>query len=158
MRYMIRRRPSPALVVAVVALVAALAGTAIAGPGASTSAKAVTKAKVKKIAKKQVNKALPLGAADIGPAAVLAGQLGQINERSQTFTINSGQSVAQTVSCQTGEKVISGGGRFNTEPLANIAFTQYDYRVDNGWRAGGANGTGANQQYTVYAYCLQASP
>jgi hypothetical protein len=151
-------RPSPAILVAVIALVAALAGTAIAGPGASTSAKAVTKAKVKTIAKKQVNKVLPLGAADIGPAAVLANQLGQINERSQTFTINAGQSVAQTVSCQTGEKVISGGGRWNTEPLADIAFTQYDYRVDNGWRAGGANGTGANQQYTVYAYCLQASP
>jgi len=50
-------RPSPAIIVAVVALVAALAGTAIADPVASTSA--INKKKVKKIAKKQINKLAP---------------------------------------------------------------------------------------------------
>jgi hypothetical protein len=49
-----RRRPSPAMIVAVVALSAALAGTAIAGPDAITSA--ITKSKVKKIAAKQAKK------------------------------------------------------------------------------------------------------
>ena len=44
-------RPSPAIVVAVLALVAALAGTALAGPNATTSA--ISKKKAKKIAKKQ---------------------------------------------------------------------------------------------------------
>ena len=48
------RMPSPAILVAVVALVAALAGTAVAGPDAGTSA--ITKKKVKKIATKQANK------------------------------------------------------------------------------------------------------
>jgi hypothetical protein len=47
-------RPSPALVVAVIALTAAFAGTAIAGPDAITSA--LNKAKVKQIAKKQGKK------------------------------------------------------------------------------------------------------
>jgi hypothetical protein len=49
-------RPSPAIVVAVLALVAAVAGTAVAGDGASTS---VSKKKTKQIAKKQVNKLAP---------------------------------------------------------------------------------------------------
>ena len=54
-----QRRPSPAIVVAVLALVAALAGTAVAGPDATISAKKVTKKKVKKISNKQIDKRLP---------------------------------------------------------------------------------------------------
>jgi hypothetical protein len=53
MRRIIRSRPSPTMLVAVLALVAALAGTAVAGPTATTS---VSKKKVKKIAKKQAIK------------------------------------------------------------------------------------------------------
>jgi hypothetical protein len=49
-----RVRPSPALIVAVLALVVALAGTAMAAPDLAT--KKVTKSKVKKISKKQANK------------------------------------------------------------------------------------------------------
>ena len=45
-------QPSPAIVVAVLALVAALAGTAIAGPDASTSA--LSKKKVKQLIEKEV--------------------------------------------------------------------------------------------------------
>jgi hypothetical protein len=51
------RKPSPAILVAVLALVAALAGTAVAGPDASTSA--ITKKKVASIATKQINKLAP---------------------------------------------------------------------------------------------------
>jgi hypothetical protein len=50
-------RPLSAIIVALAALVAALAGTAIAGPGATTSA--LTKSKVKKIATRQINKLAP---------------------------------------------------------------------------------------------------
>jgi len=50
-------RPSPAIVIAALALVAALAGTALAGPDATTSE--LTKSKVKKIATKQINKLAP---------------------------------------------------------------------------------------------------
>ena len=53
MRPITRSRPSPAIVVAILALVAGLAGTAVAGPDASTS---VNKKKTKKIAKKQAKK------------------------------------------------------------------------------------------------------
>jgi hypothetical protein len=50
-------RPSPATIVAVLALVAALAGTAIAGPDATISA--LTRSKVKKIANKRINQLAP---------------------------------------------------------------------------------------------------
>ena len=50
-------RPSPVFILAVLALVAAFAGTAIAGPDAISNK--VTKSKVKTIAKKQINKAAP---------------------------------------------------------------------------------------------------
>lgn len=64
-------RPSPAIVVAVIALVAALAGTAIAAdPLATTSAKKPTKKEVKKIADKRIDKRLPVGTEDIGDGAV----------------------------------------------------------------------------------------
>jgi hypothetical protein len=65
-------RPSPAIVIAVLALIAALTGTAVAGPDASSSA--VNKKKVKKIARKQANKQinarLPFGTDDIADGAV----------------------------------------------------------------------------------------
>ena len=57
-----RSRPtaSQALVVALIALVFAAAGTAVAGP--SSVERALTKAKVKTIARKQANKAVAAGA------------------------------------------------------------------------------------------------
>jgi hypothetical protein len=54
MRLISRPRPSPAMIVAALALTLALAGTAIAAPDIAT--RAVTKSKVKKIAKKQAKK------------------------------------------------------------------------------------------------------
>ena len=56
MRLSSHRGPSPALIVAAIALIFAIAGTAIAGPDAISNK--ITKAKVKKIAKKQANKVL----------------------------------------------------------------------------------------------------
>jgi hypothetical protein len=70
-------RPSPAMVVAVLALVAALAGTAVAGPDASSSA--INKKKVKKIATKQAAKQidaqLPWRTEDIADGAVTGAKL-----------------------------------------------------------------------------------
>jgi hypothetical protein len=68
------RRVSPALVVSVIALVAAVAGTAVAEQ-ASISAKAVTKKKAKSIANKEIDKRLPLGTEDLADAAVTEGKL-----------------------------------------------------------------------------------
>jgi hypothetical protein len=64
MRRIKNSRSSPAIVVAVLALVAALAGTAIAAPGASTSK--VTKKKVNKL----IDKRFPVGTSGISDNAV----------------------------------------------------------------------------------------
>jgi hypothetical protein len=53
MNHVTRGRTSPALIVAILALVAAVAGTAVAGPGAVSSK--ITKKKVTKIADKEIN-------------------------------------------------------------------------------------------------------
>jgi hypothetical protein len=69
-RRIIHSRQSPAIIVAVLALIAALAGTAVAGPGADTSA--FTKAKSKKVANKQITKRAPtlhVASADVAGTA-----------------------------------------------------------------------------------------
>ena len=66
-------RPSPAIIVAVVALIAAVGGTALAGQVAITSK--ISKKKVKKIANKQIDKRLPLGTEDIADGAVNAAKV-----------------------------------------------------------------------------------
>jgi hypothetical protein len=61
-------RPSPAIVIAVLALVAALAGTAVGGPNATTAAKKLNKKEkkqVKKIFNKQFDNQLPLTGEEI---------------------------------------------------------------------------------------------
>lgn len=104
-------RRSPAAIVAVLALVAALAGTAVAGPDASTSA--VNGKKVKRIAKrqavKQINKLAPglsvasaktAGAADSAKTASNATTAGSVDGLSAAridYRIPSGPSAERTI-------------------------------------------------------------
>jgi hypothetical protein len=159
--------PSPALVVAVVALVAALAGSAVAAsPLVTSSAKPVTKKKVKKIAKKvakkQAKKAVnafeeekfPIGASDL--AAII--------ERSESESIGPSPggvitTETATADCQTGERVISGG--WSTELQIAGATTDKaalifeDQRSDNGWEASAGNlSSTETNELTAHAYCL----
>ncbi len=62
-------RPSPAILVAVIALVAALGGSAVAEV-ATTSLSKKEKKQTKKIAKKQVNKKLPIESKNLADGAV----------------------------------------------------------------------------------------
>ena len=91
------KRPSPAMFVAVVALSFALAGTAIAGPDALT--RAVSKSKVKKIAKKQANKQITKRAPTLSVAhaetASSADSFGGMTAtRIEPFTLTNGGSEA----------------------------------------------------------------
>jgi hypothetical protein len=143
MKRISRSRPSPAIIVAVVALVAALAGTAVAGPDASTSA--LNRAKVKNIAKKQANKAvnaaLPVTGAD----------LGVVTTRTQTQTVNSGQRASTTVNCLPGERVLSGG--FITDVDVGVV-VEHDRKQGEGWFVQVFNFSGTNQTFTAEANCL----
>ena len=98
-----RRQPSVALIVAAVALVAALAGTAIAGPNGAMEK--IDRKKVKAIAAKQVNKLAP-GIADRRIDARAPGLAAASAATAQTFdpdaTLRSGDTL-------TGVWAVSGG-------------------------------------------------
>jgi len=139
-RRLSQSRPSPALVVAIVALVAAVAGTAIAQE-ATTSAKPVTKKKVKKIARKQINKLAPgLSVANADNAtnatnaenaqtAENANQLGGVPAAAhlRNVEIVTAQSASNsnnksvTATCPAGKRLVGGGARERVGFLANSA-------------------------------------
>jgi hypothetical protein len=146
MKRISRSRPSPAIIVAVVALVAALAGTAVAEE-ATTSADEVTKQKVKKIAKTQAKKLVE------GAFPITGVDFGVVNTRTQTGTVNSGQSASTTVNCLPGERVLSGG--FITDVQNNDVVIEQDRKQGEGWFSQVVNFSGSNQTFTVEAYCLE---
>jgi hypothetical protein len=177
-------RQSPAIVVAALALVAAVGGTAIAGPGASTSA--ITKQKVKKVAKKQakkqVNKKFPVTTANIADGAVTNGKLaagavtasklGALTVRLSNAEIvpadgapGNGLSQARSteVSCNAGETALGGGVR-EVEPEqdgAQAGLTVYSERyltnasgTPTGIRARVGNDFPNDITFRVEALCL----
>ena len=163
-----RRLPSAGIVIAVVALVAALTGTAIAGPDALTS---VSQNKTKKIAnkqaKKQINKQTPWSGDDIATdaisssklsdEAVKADELGEITTKTNQTTIAEDTNGTASVSCDNGEKVLSGG--WEGPPVSNntLLLPYSDKMSNNGWTASAFNAGNAPAQLTVYAYCLEES-
>jgi hypothetical protein len=147
-----RSRPSPALVVGVLALVAALAGTAVAAdPVATTS---VSKKKTKKIARNQAIKQIDLAFDEAFPVG--GDELGAIDEHSQTTTIAANTTGTAEATCDDpGERVISGGWRDNA-PATNVslAVPYEDHRTANGWRAS-AIALGTDRTITAFAYCIE---
>jgi hypothetical protein len=153
--------PSPALVVAVVALVAALAGTAVAADPLAKRGTTVTKQKVKRIAKKVakkqvkkgINKKFPIGASD----------LAAIDEHSDSENLPPGTASGvftdetATANCDSNEQVISGGWstEFEDDGVTKLAFPVSDKRSNNGWEASAVNlSSTETNELTVFAYCL----
>lgn len=154
-----RARPSPALVVGVIALVAALAGTAVAEQ-ATISAKPVTKKKAKKIAKKEIKKAAP--GLSVGSALALD-ELEYI--RSGRVTVPDGQSARATANCPDGKVATGGGGAFAGAAGVNIqrsfpsngnsfeaGYTAWEFQVRN------ASGTAHNIRAYVICANVEATP
>ncbi|MGB2852189.1 MAG: hypothetical protein WBC01_11035 [Solirubrobacterales bacterium] len=170
-------KPSPALLVAVVALVAALAGTAIGGV-AVTSLNKKDKKQVTKIArkqaKKQVNGKLPLGTEDIADGAVTSGKLadGAVNvvmRQGATVLIAKESFGSATASCKPGERA-TGGGVYNESSVFSMSVTS-SYPTPNpttppatgngkaptGWRVWVANRTPSLDPQPVSAYVICVS-
>jgi hypothetical protein len=151
MKQMRFSRPSPAYAVSIMALVAALAGTAIAADSARTPM--ISKSKTKDIARNQANKAVDNFAEDTLPIG--AGDLDEIDEHSQTVNIPVNTNGTAEVSCDSQEQVISGGWRDNAPPTASdLALVYEDHRTSNGWRAS-VRAFGSARTITVFAYCLE---
>ena len=120
-------RPSPALVISLVALFVALAGGAYAATKIDTS--------------------------DIKKAAVTGKKLAKvgITEVEETTTATVSPSITATAECPSGSTVISGG--FRGQPTGNV-FAERDQRDGNGWRADGF-ASAPGDTITAYAYCLE---
>ena len=185
MRKLLLRRPSPALVIACLALGAALGGTGYAtvlqvprnsvGPAqlkasAVTTGKlapnAVTSAKVRNRSLLRVDfaagqlRAGPAGppgpAGPAGPAGPPG--LSGVERVETTSASNSVPSKTAFIACPTGKRLLGGGARLNPV-LAQVALQQSYPDNDNVYRASAREivGTLGNWSLTVFAVCANAS-
>lgn len=157
------RRPSPAMIVAIAALIVALGGTAVAGgvlnkkkvnniitnraPGLSVaSAKSADTAKTVSDA--------AITAAKLAADSVIGSKLGTIVERDAVSgVIASPGSGSVSVQCAAGEQFLSGGNDGFTVDGYQVVASRF--QAPNGWIVFLQNNTGANRTVTAHVYCLQ---
>jgi hypothetical protein len=143
MRKFISRRSSPAIIIAIVALIAALAGTAVAGGGF------LPKTKFQNY-KKNNN------------AAVSTKVAGPITYVNATQSVNTNTGVATngvniTAPCPAGQHAVGGGVKPNVSSQTTGLFITATYPRATGWTANVFAGTGAPpgtpENITVTAVC-----
>lgn len=182
MRRISLRRPSPALVIACIALGIALGGTGYATvlqvpknsvgtaqlkSSAVTNKKlapnAVTSAKVQNRSLLRADFAtgqLPAGpAGPTGPAGPAGPPgLSGVERIESTSATNSTSSRAATITCPAGKRLVGGGARLNPI-LPQVALQQSFPDNDNVYRAAAREivSTGSNWSLTVFAVCATPS-
>ena len=149
----VRKPPSPALVVALLALFVSLSGTAVAAgvvPLAKRSL-AADKAKVADNAKKMEGQSaaglLQKAAQMPGPASSAAG-LVSIKQATDSLNPKSGRELV--IGCDGGKKILSGGYSTNGDVLG------FDSRPvsDTSWSIYLGNGGDSAAAVTLYAVCV----
>jgi hypothetical protein len=157
-----RAKPSPALLISLIALFVAL------GSGAYAASKVGTKdikngaVTGKKLAKNSVKSSKTkdggLKGRDLKDGAITATKLGEIVEVSDSTTVDTLGLASISVPCPTGTRVLSGGFDTNSNP-ANQGLAAESRRVGNGWEVtafgNAADGLLVGNTVTVYAYCLE---
>jgi hypothetical protein len=149
----VRKRPSAALVVALLALFVSLSGTAVAAGVVPLAKRALSadKAKVADNARKLEGKTaaalLQQAAQTPGPASSAAG-LVTIKQAADSLAPASGREYV--IGCDGGKKVVSGGYSTNGEVLG------WDSRPisDSAWGIYLGNGGDAAASVTLYAVCI----
>jgi hypothetical protein len=149
----VRKRPSPALVVALLALFISLSGTAVAAGVVPLAKRALNadKAKVADNARKLEGQAaaalLQRAAQTPGPASSAAG-LVSIKQATDSLNPKSGRELV--IACDGGKKVLSGGYSTNGDVLG------FDSRPisDSSWSIYLGNGGDAAAAVTLYAVCV----
>ena len=161
-----RARPSPALVISIVAMFAALGGGAFAAT-ATTSKDAVNKngnlnknvVKKKNIAKNAVVtgkiKNGKVTGSKLSDESVSASKLGSITEVTETSPPAQAPAITATATCPEGSQVVAGG--YSTNPPydeANVGpVVHKSERSNNGWKAD-ATAVDTGDTVTAKAYCL----
>src|SRR5436305_1517508 len=137
-------RPSPALVVALIALFVALSGTAVA-------AGIVAHARLADNATRLAGKT-PTQVAALAPAP--ASVSGYVTVKTAPFSLNAKQGNDFSVTCDSGQKAI-GGGSDNPDGNA-IAFESRPTSDGAGWRINLGDFSDSNgASGTIYAICVR---
>ena len=175
-------RPSPALVISLIALFVALGSGAYAANKIGTNqikGKAVTTGKLAgkavttgKLGAKAVKTGKLAGGAvtelklgdqsvtssKLSDESVKSDELGRIITRTEDTTIAPQTSGTVSVSCESDEKVVSGGWEGPPMvPNATIYLVSADQKDSEGWTASTLNFGTAPIQLEVHAYCLESS-
>jgi hypothetical protein len=162
-------RPSPAMLVAATALVAALVGTAVAGVATHSKLDGKERKQVAKIARKQADKriaklapGLSVAVANVANSANSAARLGRVIVEHQTGSIESLKGGSIDAFCPSGTQAIGGGGRaddFDEPTLLASRPTRAGGEPPGsgesftGWRVSVFNDTGVTVQPEVWAIC-----
>lgn len=141
------RKPTPELVIAVLALVVALAGTANAVVDAAVPL--ARRALVAENAKKLNGQTARQVARIPGPASTAAGV---ITTRSKAVLISPGPANFFTIDCNLDEKVIGAGYESNAAVLNLVLFHPTTERT---WRMGFLNLDDKVATTTLYAICIR---
>jgi hypothetical protein len=128
----IRKHVSPGVVLGVVALVIALAGTSIALPGKGS-----------------------VDGNDLKKKSVGAKALRATSTQTRTESVAQGAYGEQTVPCPGGQQLISGGGSWDNTAKTEFTPVVESNKEANGWHVRAFNGHTAARTLTVYAYCLK---
>ncbi len=91
-----------------------------------------------------------VGSSEIQPKSVGASELGTVTVRTNSASVANNANGSVSVSCATGEQVISGGGQpghFGTEMTSSRP-------SGNGWLYQAKNNSGSEDTLTVFALCL----
>ena len=153
-----RRLPSPALVIAVMALFVALGGTAVAAGVVPLAKRALSadKAKLsdnaKKLGGKTAAQLTTEAAAKAGPASSASGL---VAVRTTSFALNPDEEKEFLIPCSAGEKALSGGFTYDNPALV-MAVDSVPTADAAGWRlylVNFSDTTGASG--TLQAVCLR---
>jgi hypothetical protein len=142
---MFKRRPSPASLIAVLALFVALGGTAVAANYVITSTRQIKPSVLRRLRGKRGPQG-PQGAPGTSAVAALSVVVGPEN------TIFAGDAESSVATCPAGWRVLSGGGSAITGHANGMAVS--DSSVDRqSWFVVGGNTSGVNGTVQAVAYC-----
>jgi len=154
------KRPSPALVVALLALFVALSGTAVAATVVPLAKRALMADKAKQAAIADVAKKLgPQSTAALvrqaaqspGPASSAAGL---VSTKTGAFSLNADEGRMFSAACAAGEKAVGGGFSYDGSALV-LAVDSLPTGDGSGWQLYLVNLSDGSASGTVYTVCIR---